>query len=108
MAQASGVGLEIDFERLPVYEQFYELVRKGVSTGCTGSNQENAARFFDDQANLAPEQLELLSDPQTSGGLLLSVPSGQSTALVGALKNSGHTAALIGRSIDGPVRIVVR
>ncbi len=108
MAKASGVGLEIDFERLPVHEGFYQLIRKGVSTGSTACNRDNVAGFFEDHAGLDPVQQELLFDPQTSGGLLLSVPAERTAALVQALIESGHRAAAVGRVTGGPIKVTTR
>ncbi len=108
IARASQVGLEIDFERLPVLAGFYELVRKGVSTGSTGCNEDNVAGRFEDRAGLDRAQRELLFDPQTSGGLLLSVPAERTAALVEALADAGHRAARVGRVTAGQIGITIR
>ena len=105
MAKASGVGLEIDFVSLPAHDGFYELVHKGVSTGSTECNRDNTEGYFEDRADLSPAQLELLFDPQTSGGLLVALPSERSEALVGRLRDAGHRAAKIGRVVEGPVGV---
>lgn len=107
MAQASGVGLRIEFRRLPVHDGFYALAKRGISTGCTAANEANVAAFFTDHAGLDKLQRELLFDPQTSGGLLLSVPAGNAAALLAALLESGHKAAEIGEVVAGPARIEV-
>jgi selenide,water dikinase len=107
IARASGVGLRIGFGRLPVHEGFYRLAEQGVTTGCTGSNQHHVAPFFEDQVGLSEGQLELLHDPQTSGGLLLSVPPERADALVKALLAAGHRAAQVGEVVDGPPRLEV-
>jgi selenide, water dikinase len=105
IARASGVGLRIAFGRLPVYEAFYPLFDKGVTTGCTGKNRRHSAPFFEDRAGLSPGQVELLHDPQTSGGLLLSVPEERADALVAALVAAGHRAAEVGEVLDGLPRL---
>lgn len=107
VAKASGVGIEIDFERLPVLPGFYDLVKRGVSTGSTKNNERNTAGHFEDRAGLDSRQKEVLFDPQTSGGLLLSVPAERAEALVEALLASGHTAAPVGRVTAGPARVTV-
>ncbi len=108
VAKASGVTLEIDFDRLPVLEGFYELVKRGVSTGSTECNRDNVQGFLDDRADLERRELELICDPQTSGGLLLSVPPDRSSSLVEALVETGHTAARVGRVVEGAPRVLVR
>jgi selenide,water dikinase len=107
MARASGVGLRVAFERLPVHEPFYRLVASGVSTGCTADNEASAAGLFADHAGLSAAQRELLFDPQTSGGLLMSVPAPEVEPLLAALAASGHRAAEIGEVVAGPPRVEV-
>ena len=107
MAKASGVGLRIVFESLPVHDNFYRLVEKGISTGCTDANEANVAPVFTDRARLDRVHRELLFDPQTSGGLLLSTPPDQAGALLGSLRATGHQVAEIGEVLEGPVGIEV-
>jgi selenide,water dikinase len=107
MAKASGVGVRITFARLPVYDDFYRLARAGVSTGCTKANEANVAAALTDRAGLDKLQREALFDPQTSGGLLLSVPPDMAAPLLDALLASGHRAAEIGEVVVGPARIEI-
>jgi len=107
MAKASGAGLRLVFERLPVHDGFYRLVEKGISTGCTDANEANVAPVFTDRVGLDRVRREVLYDPQTSGGLLLSTPPEQAGPLLEALRASGHRAAEIGEVLDGPARIEV-
>jgi selenide,water dikinase len=107
MARASGAGLRVVFERLPVHQGFFALVERGVSTGCTDANAAYAAPLFADRAGLDAVRRELLFDPQTSGGLLVSTPPDRAGALLEALLASGHRAAEIGEVLDGPARLEV-
>ena len=107
MARASGAGLRFVFERLPVHDGFYKWVEKGISTGCTGANEENVSPVFTDRAGLDRIRREVLFDPQTSGGLLLSTPAGQAGPLLEALLASGHRAAEVGEVLEGPARIEI-
>ncbi len=107
MAKASGVGLEISFDDLPVYERFFELVGRGVTTGCTGDNEENVAASFEERKGLSKTQRQLLFDPQTSGGLLIASPAAEADGLLAALVESGHRAAIVGRAVAGPPRLTV-
>lgn len=107
IARASGVGLRVEFARLPVYDGFYELVRKGISTGCTDHNRAAAEAEFADRAGLDPARAELLFDPQTSGGLLVAVPEENADPLLAALLADGHRAAEIGEVVPGPPRFEV-
>ncbi len=107
MARASGVGLRFVFARLPVHEGFYRLAKAGITTGCTVANEENVRAVFTDRAGLDRLQREVLFDPQTSGGLLLTVPPESSPALLDALLAGGHRAAEVGEVLEGPARIEV-
>ncbi len=74
MAEASGVRLQIDFERVPLFSGALEYANMGTFPAGTLDNQ----KFFGDRAEFVAgiteaEQL-LLFDAQTSGGLLLAVP----------------------------------
>jgi selenide,water dikinase len=102
VARASGATLRVRLADLPVHEGFDRLVAKGVTTGSTRANRENCAGEMD----LPASRAELLFDPQTSGGLLLSVPADRSRALLDALLASGHTAAEVGEVTAGPPRLV--
>jgi selenide,water dikinase len=107
MAKASGVGLRLVFESLPVHGEVYRLIKAGVTTGCTVANEENVAAVLQDYAKLDRIRREILFDPQTSGGLLLSTPPENASALLGALLAEGHQAADIGEVLEGPARIEV-
>jgi len=107
IARASRVGVQLRFADLPVYEAFYRMVKKRVTTLSTIANERNVEGELEDRAGLKKRQRELLFDPQTSGGLLLATPPIQVEPLLQALLDSGHTAALIGEVVDGPARLEV-
>lgn len=102
IARASGVGVRVELERLPIYDSFYRLVEEGITTGCTAGNRANSEDLFRDARGLSAPQLEVLFDPQTSGGLLIAADPESADALLGELRASGHTAAEIGEVIPGP------
>jgi len=102
IARASKVSLRIEVHRLPIYEDFFRLVKKGVTTGGTDLNRAAAKDQFHDRADLNRFQLELLFDPQTSGGLLVSLPPAKAEAFLNALQETGHQAAEIGEVLAGP------
>lgn len=107
VARGSAVALRIRFDELEVYDGFYEMAKKGISTGCTGANQRNVETVFDDRRGLDLYEQELLFDPQTSGGLLLSTPADRADDLLRALLDTGHRARKIGEVLEGPPRIEV-
>lgn len=107
VARASSVGLRIEFGGLPVHEAFYEMVDRGISTGSTPENIRHAAPLLEDTAGLDGPRTKLLHDPQTSGGLLVSVPAVSAAALVSDLVSTGHRAADVGEVLDGPPRLEI-
>lgn len=107
MARASGKGVQAHFNRLPVHDGFYEQVAAGVTTRCTAANESYAGDRFVASGDLEPIHRQALFDPQTSGGLLLALPSAGVAPLLDALAATGHRAAEIGVVVDGPVRFEV-
>lgn len=107
MARGAAATFRLRFEQLPVLDGFYRLAKKGVTTLSTTANRKNAADLFEDRAGLDRLQLELLFDPQTSGGLLIAAPEAQAEALLDALRASGHRAAEVGEVVAGPARVEV-
>ena len=93
MAKASGVEINLSYSELPLYPNALEMYQKGETTGSNADNRKLAEGFFKISADLTREQEELLFDPQTSGGLLLSVPSSQADDLMKELKAAGVGAA---------------
>jgi selenide,water dikinase len=108
VARASGVRLRLRFAALPVHDGFYELVAQGVTTGCTTGNRTFVTPFIDDGVGLDDAHRELLHDPQTSGGLLLSVPAAAVAPILAGLAASGHTAAEVGEVLVGAVGLEIR
>ena len=73
---------------------------KGATTGSNKANRKLAEGFCKKLRELSREEEELLFDPQTSGGLLISVPSTKADLLVTALKKGGvETTALVGEVV---------
>ncbi|MCP4746720.1 MAG: selenide, water dikinase SelD [Desulfobacteraceae bacterium] len=98
MAKASNVCLNIDIKALPIMPEALEMYRKGVTTGVNDFNKklvEKHVRFINP---LKDWHRQILYDPQTSGGLLIAVPSDQANSLTQALEETGTPAyANIGR-----------
>jgi selenide,water dikinase len=86
------------------------MYRKGENTGSNKANRAMVAKHkLEISVKLSKDEEELLYDPQTSGGLLLSVPGAQADRLVAALKASGvHYAVCIGLVTAEPVGILVK
>lgn len=101
MARGSGVGIRLAFRDLPQYPNALAMYRKGETTGSNAANRKAVEGAWELRARLAAAQQELLFDPQTSGGLLFSLPGEQAGALVQGLKSAGvEAAAVIGEVVS--------
>lgn len=101
MAQSSGVTLHVDISALPILPDVLGLAKKGFLTGGGMSNREFASGEVKVEGKLATDMEMLLYDPQTSGGLLVSVPDGNVEAYVEAVRNKGVSdAAIIGDILE--------
>jgi selenide,water dikinase len=110
MAKGSGVQINLFYDKLPFYPKALEMYQKGETTGSNKANRRLAEGLFGKVRNLSREEEELLFDPQTSGGLLFSLPSVDTDQLITKLKKAGVGAATcVGAVIAGPqppVRVV--
>jgi selenide,water dikinase len=108
MAVHSGVGMRISFSALPLYPGAVEMYAGGLGTGSNAGNRRHCGERLEILADLRKEQEELLFDPQTSGGLLISLPEGQANDLVRDLHGAGIPwAAVIGRAEPGTPALIV-
>jgi selenide, water dikinase len=98
MATGAGVQIELDYIRLPFYPHALNMYQQGETTGSNQANRKLANGFWKLVHGRSLEEEELLFDPQTSGGLLLSLPASQADDLIAALKGAGvETAAIVGQ-----------
>jgi selenide,water dikinase len=110
MAKGSGVRIDLYYERLPFYPNALRMYRKGETTGSNRANRQMAEGHWEIVNSRSLKEEELLFDPQTSGGLLLSVPGSQADDLLASLAAAGVDAAArvaeVGASEKPLVRIV--
>jgi selenide,water dikinase len=108
MAVHSGVRMRVSFGALPLYPGAVEMYAVGVETGSNAGIRRQCGDRLQNAAPLRPEQQELLVDPQTSGGLLVSLPEGQASGLVRDLHAAGVPwAEVIGRVEAGDPALIV-
>ena len=102
MMRASGVSGSITRSQVPVLPGAIELLEQGVAPGGTHRNQAGVADYVDWGKELTDDDRLLLCDAQTSGGLLISVPSDRLEPLLSALESRGVvTRAVVGGVRDG-------
>jgi len=98
MLRASGTGVEVYLQSVPVFPGTFEVVRNGISSSLQANNELALGDFILEGCAPADPGVRILVDPQTSGGLLAAVPEGRGPACLASLRGRGYPgAALIGR-----------
>jgi selenide,water dikinase len=96
MARASGALLAFDAAALPALDGALAASRAGVETGGAGHNRRFTAPALTVDRSVPPELVALAHDPQTSGGLLASVPAAILPAVAADLAAAGVEAWTVG------------
>ena len=103
LAKASGVGIELDCAAVPLLPSVRELAAAGHLTGGGKANRAYLADAVKGSADLLEYWLDLLTDPQTSGGLAICVAADSVPRLLAELEaRNVATRAVIGRVIASP------
>ncbi len=108
ICRGSRLGANIEFAKLPIMPGVMDLVKQGYVTGASGRNWSGygddihfATQFGDDERNL-------LTDPQTSGGLLVACDPSAVDAVLAVFKSEGFDdAAVIGEMTSGNVSVTI-
>ncbi len=109
VAHGCDAKVVVNYQDLPFYPYALDMYKKGESTGSNKANREMVSRHnLEMRVTLGSEEEEMLYDPQTSGGLLLSLPNAEADALLKVLHDTGvNSAVKIGEVVDEPVGIAV-
>jgi selenide,water dikinase len=103
MATASQVGMVIQSKAIPIFPEAMEYAKLGFVPGGAHSNRQFFSCKVDADTNLSRLLMDILYDPQTSGGLLISLPSDQAQNLVETLKKEAQMDAwIVGHVVEGP------
>ncbi len=96
MMRGSGVAVEVNMSQLPLFKAVADCLERDILSGAIERNQQYSKSWIDAQDG--QPGLPVLYDPQTSGGLLISLPEGPATAFVDDMQARGHAATtVIGR-----------
>jgi len=98
---ASDVSIRISAGQVPFLNGALQCVRAGFIPGGLKNNRDFAECLVEYDDGVADDMRALLFDPQTSGGLLISVPMPESGLLARALGDAGVTAVQIGEVLPG-------
>jgi selenide,water dikinase len=100
-ASRSGVRIVLEGAALPALPGALEVARAGERTGGDRRNREFAGAHVDVGSGVSEEVVALAWDPQTSGGLLVSVPHERGVVLEATFRAAGLFMARIGSVEDG-------
>jgi selenide,water dikinase len=101
MARASGSQVEFDVARVPLLEGALDLVDRNTPGGGR-TNRDHFSAAVESAEGLDPRRVQLLFDPQTSGGLLVAVAGPHAAAAIAALAAAGVDAHEVGRITPPP------
>jgi selenide,water dikinase len=108
ICRGSGVAAMVDFARLPLHPDVLRLAREGIVTGASARNWAGVDQHVDLARTIGTAERALLTDPQTSGGLLVACAPGRADEIVALFHADGFAhAAVIGSMAAGTPRIAV-
>ncbi len=103
MASGSAVTMVVESAQVPMFESAKEYSRAGMNPGGLFNNKEYLQDKVKFEAELPEEIVNILYDPQTSGGLLLAMPEPDARqyckqtgfSIIGEVKKQGELALIV-------------
>ncbi|MCG2584265.1 selenide, water dikinase SelD [Massilia sp. TS11] len=109
LARGAGLSAHIDMHRVPLLPGVEQLAQDGYFTGASGRNWQSYGAQVRLGAQISPAQQALLTDPQTSGGLLVACdPASVDAVLTTFAKEGFGHASVIGQMQTGPATVEVQ
>lgn len=110
MIEGTNVGMVINSTAIPYFPEAKELAEMGLVSGGMHRNRDFRAHMVEIGKEVPAYMVDILFDPQTSGGLLISLPAGNAYTLLDDMHEEGiDDAAIIGEVLDKPKgKIIVR
>jgi selenide,water dikinase len=104
MAAASQVGMVIQSKAVPLLPEAMEYAKLGLIPGGAYSNRDFFSCRVEVHSGVLALLVDLFYDPQTSGGLLISLPAGKAEELVATLKKEKNIdSCIVGEVVKEPV-----
>lgn len=108
IARGSKLALVIGAGRLPLLAEAATLAQQGVMTGASKRNWDSYGHEVALPGDIPEWHRHLLTDPQTSGGLLVACRADHAERLLTTVRDAGHAAAcIIGQAVDGPPTVTI-
>lgn len=111
MLLSSGVGAEIEYEKVPFYKGVKDMAAMGMIPSGAYRNLDYMKPHlkWKGPAEEKDDALLILADPQTSGGLLVALPEDKCNCLFAALEDRGASGSIIGQITSAlPGKITVK
>jgi selenide,water dikinase len=109
IARGSKLSLAINFDDLPFLTDAEDLARQQFVTGASARNWASYAESVSLPSGFPEWQRHLLTDPQTSGGLLIACDPGHAVQFVRMITDAGYPrASIIGHADTGSPSITIR
>jgi selenide,water dikinase len=106
ICRGSNLSAEVRFDALPLIAEALDWVKQGVATGASERNWKGYGHEV--VGNLSDWQRKMITDPQTSGGLLVACEPNAQDAVLGEFRKRGFAEArVIGRLASGPAKLTV-
>lgn len=97
----------INTQDIPLLPEVKNYIKDGYVPGGTHTNKEFRISVIKDSDTLSDEMLNLVFDPQTSGGLLVTLPQEDARTLVAELGEKNIPAGIIGQVVNGTGSIIL-
>jgi selenide,water dikinase len=88
-------GARLEWNQVPLLPGTMELNRAGIVSTMYRANVSSHSRYVQTSSSVEDADLQLMFDPQTSGGLLIAVPENQASLLCDSLHRHGYPEARI-------------
>jgi selenide,water dikinase len=108
IARGSGVGARLDWKSIPLLPGAAQFAGAGVVTGASGRNWTGYGTRVKLGAAIGEAEKAILTDPQTSGGLLVACAPSACDAVLDIFRDEGFAhAAIVGEIVAGPSEVAV-
>jgi len=108
IAKGSSVTAQIDWDSLPLLPEALAFAREGILTGASGRNWAGYGSFVELGPKVAEAERTILTDPQTSGGLLVACDPAATQDVLQAFRDENFAdARVIGHIRAGAARVTV-
>jgi len=108
LCRGAGLSARLSMRDVPLLPRVKTMVAEGFVTGASGRNWASYGRDVELGTNITPAEKALLTDPQTSGGLLVSCAAEAVPDVLSIFRREGFAhAAVIGEMSAGRAHIVV-